>query len=145
MSLIDRIWFKVLFGLFLGLPATAVLGIMSYAGFVGGLFLLFTASQPGASGLAAAVGLALFGLAGLLGIAGGWMRLCIPSAKFAASRKLRMTTAAFIVGGIAAAVTFIVVSIGGPVHTYIVPVALFSCVALIGLWLLWITIYPERR
>ena len=134
--LIDRPWFKIVFGLLVAVPLTVLLGFLSYMGLAGGLVTMLATSSTNAG----SVILALWGLAGFLGVAGGWMRLCIPSARFARSPRLRYVTVGFLTCGVIAGLAFIVPSIGGSPSTYWVPVSIFGGVVLIGLWLIWITV-----
>jgi hypothetical protein len=105
----DRLWVRILIGLFVGLPVTFFMGVVSLLGFGAGIGMFFSVllRPPLESGaFLVSLGLAVLGLSGLMGLAGAWMRLCIPAAKFQSSPRLRKTTAVMLAAGLAAFLLF---------------------------------------
>ena len=105
MKFFDRLWVRIVLGLVLGLPVTFFMGIVSLLGFGAGVAVFFSILFRDPSdirGFLTGFALAAWGLSGAMGLAGAWMRLCIPTARFQSSPHLRKTTAAMLAAGLAA-------------------------------------------
>jgi hypothetical protein len=148
VKLFDRLWVRIVLGLFLGLPVTFFMGIVSLLGFGTGIavFLSILFRNPSdIGGFLTALALAVWGLSGAMGLAGAWMRLCIPTAKFQSSSRLRRTTAVMLAAGLAAFLLWVATRLREPGFYRVDQRVTDALIIAFGALLLYLTLRPGKQ
>jgi hypothetical protein len=113
----DMLWFRVVLGVFFGVPVTAI-------GFIGALFGAIYLYAGVREGNAWALGLGLVAVLGLLGIVGAWWRVLKPVAAMVARE--RLVVRMLLASGVAASLFLGALAVQADEALLVVPFALIA-------------------